>query len=65
MKTDPTELYSITNLVDYAGEHTQRGLAFAWHQSRSACVRVRAPISREQGPNKLSLIPNPLARGQC
>ena len=30
-----------------------------------ACVCARATISREQGPNKLSLIPNPLARGQC
>ena len=24
---------AITNLVDYAGQHTQRGLAFAWRQS--------------------------------
>jgi hypothetical protein len=29
------------------------------------CVRARATISREQGLNKLFLIPTPLARGQC
>ena len=34
MKTDSAELYSITNLVDYAGQHTQRGLAFAWREGR-------------------------------
>ena len=27
MKTDSAEFYSITNLVDYAGQQTQRGLA--------------------------------------
>jgi hypothetical protein len=37
MKTDSTELYSKTNLVDYVGEHTQRGLA-----SEQECVCVRA-----------------------
>ena len=35
MKTNSAELYSITNLVDFAGQHTQRGLAFAWRQSRT------------------------------
>ena len=35
MKTNSAELYSITNRVDYAGQHTQRGLAFAWRQSRT------------------------------
>ena len=35
MKTNSAELYSITILVDYAGQHTQRGLAFAWRQSRA------------------------------
>jgi len=35
MKTDSAEFCSITNLVDYAGQHTQRGLAFAWRQSRT------------------------------
>ena len=34
MKTDSAELCSITNLADYAGQHTQRGLAFAWRQSK-------------------------------
>jgi hypothetical protein len=29
------EFCSRTNLVDYAGQHTQRGLAFAWRQSRT------------------------------
>jgi len=35
MITDLAELYSITNLVDFAGQQTQRGLAFAWRQSRT------------------------------
>ena len=35
MKTDSAELYSITNLADLAGQHTQRGLAFAWRKSRT------------------------------
>jgi hypothetical protein len=35
MKTDSAEFYSITNLADFAGQHTQRGLAFAWLQSRT------------------------------
>ena len=34
MKTDLAEFFSITNLVDYAGQQTQRGLTDAWHQSR-------------------------------
>jgi hypothetical protein len=35
MKTDLAELYSITNLVDFAVQQTQRGLAFAWRLSRT------------------------------
>ena len=124
MKTDLAECYSMTNLVDYAGQQTQRGLAFAWRQSRtrkrsrcqgrggglgtdtgffghgqlshpiacsvratsvSLCARqvslcmtaasaarvicararrqcVRARVSREQEPNRDSLIPTPLVR---
>jgi len=28
-------LSKVANLVDFAGQHTQRGLAFAWRQSRT------------------------------
>ena len=35
IKTDLAELYSTTNRVDFAGQHTQRGIAFAWRQSRT------------------------------
>ena len=35
MITDLEDLYSITNLLDFAGQQTQRGLAFAWRQSRT------------------------------
>jgi hypothetical protein len=39
MKTDSAELCSITNLVELAGQHTQRGLAFAWRPGIGAGVR--------------------------
>jgi hypothetical protein len=39
MKTDLAELYSITNLVDLAGQHTQRRLAFAWRLGIRVGVR--------------------------
>ena len=50
MKTDSAGLYSITILVDLAGQHTQRGLAFAWRQSRT---RKR---SRCQGSGEIKTV---------
>jgi hypothetical protein len=35
MKTDLAEFYFITNLVDYAGQQTQRGVRTPWRESRT------------------------------
>ena len=39
MITDLEDLYSITNLLDFAGQQTQRGLAFAWRLGIRVGVR--------------------------
>jgi len=72
MKTDLAELYSITNLVDFAGQQTQRGLAFAWRQSRTRKgnrlfpgpvphVSVQSPKSQYVGEYMIS----PCLRAGC
>jgi hypothetical protein len=50
MKTDSAELCSMTNLVDFAGQHTQRGLAFPCRQSRT---RKRSRRQGSEGGSEL------------